>query len=52
MQALYDSATQTLETPHKSALKPVAHKTNNQASVGGSVTASCWPTSSWRQTRT
>ena len=29
--------TQTLETRHKSALKAVAHKTNNQASVGDSV---------------
>ena len=29
--------TQTLETRHKSAIKTVAHKTNNQASVGGSV---------------
>jgi len=28
---------QALETRHKSALKAVAHKTNNQASVGGSV---------------
>ena len=28
---------QTLETRHKSALKTVAHKTNTQASVGGSV---------------
>ena len=30
-------STQALETRHKSALKAVAHKTNNQASVGGSV---------------
>ena len=30
-------STQALETRHKSSVKAVAHKTNNQASQGGSI---------------